>query len=116
AGHQPFDAGDEPVVLAVVPLQVRAVPALRRVVLDLFGAGQVVRRDRGAVTPRVGRVRAVRQAVATVLQRAQVVVVGVVLHHEHHDVLDLRQQIRAFGEVGPGPLAGPLGRDTAPAG
>jgi hypothetical protein len=29
-------------------------------------------------------------------QHAEVVVVGVVLHHQHHDVLDLGNHVRAF--------------------
>lgn len=35
----------------------------------------------------------------TPAQQAKLVVVGVVLHHEHHDVLDLGDGIGTLGEV-----------------
>ena len=39
-----------------------------------------------------------REALAAAAQHAEVVVVGVVLHHQHDDVLDLRQQVGAGGQ------------------
>ena len=49
--------------------------------------------------PRVGHVGLAvgpeRETLAAARQHAEVVVVGVVLHHQDHDVLDLRQQVRA---------------------
>ncbi len=38
-----------------------------------------------------------REALTAAAQHAEVVVVGVVLHHQNHYVLDLRQQVRANG-------------------
>ena len=62
----------------------------------------MVRADGLAVAARVGHrglaVRSEREALAAAAQHAEVVVVGVVLHHQHDDVLDLRQQISADGQ------------------
>ena len=103
ARHELLDAGHEAVVAAVGDLQVADVPALRRDPLDLDRRGEVVCPQHAAVPPRVGRqrraVRAAGQPVPAAGQHAQVVVVGVVLHHQHDDVLDLRQQIGADRQV-----------------
>ena len=54
-----------------------------------------------AVAARVGHgglaVRSERETLAAAAQHAEIVVVGVVLHHQDDDVLDLRQQISADG-------------------
>ena len=101
--HEVFDAGHEAVVAAAGDLQVADVPALRRDPLDLDRRGEVVCPQHAAVPPRVGRqrcaVRAAGQPVPAPGQHAQVVVVGVVLHHQHDNVLDLRQQIGADRQV-----------------
>ena len=90
-------AGDEPVVLPLIPLVMGGMPALRRHVRPLDGRRQVMRPDGLAVGVPVGclglAVGAERETVAAIVQHAQVVVVGVVLHHQHDDVLDLRQQV-----------------------
>jgi hypothetical protein len=39
-------------------------------------------------------------------EHAEVVIEGVVLHHQHDDVLDLRQHVGAGRAGGIGPLAG----------
>jgi len=39
-------------------------------------------------------------------EHAEVIVVGVVLHHQDHDVLDLRDRVRARGQAGIGPRTG----------
>ena len=58
-----------------------------------------------AVGPAVGHVGLVvgpeRETLAAALQHAEVVVVGVVLHHQHDDVLDLRQEVRPRRQGGP---------------
>jgi hypothetical protein len=74
---------------------------------------QAVRPDVLAVGARVGHPRLAagseREALAAAPQHAEVIVVGVVLHHQHDDVLDLRQQIFAGGlgrhRARPGPRA-----------
>ena len=47
-----------------------------------------------------------REALAPAVQHAEVVVVGVVLHHQHDDVLDLRQQVGPGGQRRLGALSG----------
>ena len=53
-------------------------------------------------------VGAERETLAPALQHAQIVVVGVVLHHQHDDVPDLRQAVRADWSRGVGPVANGL--------
>ena len=113
-GHQLLGGGHEPVELPVRPLQVGGVPALRGGVGQLRRPGQVVRGDRLALGPGVGHfrlaVRSERETLTPARQHAQVIVVGVVLHHQHDNVLDLRQQVGARRLVRrrelPGPAAG----------
>ena len=100
-GQHLLVAGHEPLAGSVPPLQVARVPALRGHLRVLDRGGQVVRGHGFAVGTRVGHgrpaVRSEREALAAAAQHAEVVVVGVVLHHQHDDVLDLRQQIGADG-------------------
>ena len=86
-----FDLGGRGHVVGGIPASVR----------------HVIDDVRGAVGPQ-------RQALAPAGQHAQVVVVGVVLHHQHDDVLDLRQQVGALGQVRPRPAAGVGPGDPAP--
>ena len=109
--------GHEPVELAVRPLQVGGVPALRGGVRHLDRAVQVVGGNRLTLGPGVGdlrlAVRAERETLTPARQHAQVVVVGVVLHHQHDDVLDLRQQVSAGRLVRRRELSGPVAGNTA---
>ena len=102
-------AGHEAVALTLTPLQVGAVPALLRHPLALDRGGLVKGADDLAVGPRVGDVGLAigpqRESVTPALEHAEVVVVGMVLHHQHHDVLDLRQEVGARGQGRPGKLA-----------
>ena len=92
-------AGHEPLAGPVPPLQMARMPALRGRLRVLDGGGQMVCPDRLAIAARVGQLRLAvwpeREALTAAPQHAEVVVVGVVLHHQHNDVLDLRQQVCA---------------------
>ena len=90
--------GHEAVHLPVGPLGVAGAPALAGHALVLHGGRRVTDPDHGARGVRILGVRravvANRQSLAAA-QRAEVVVEGVVLHHQHDDVLDLRQRVGA---------------------
>ena len=111
AGHRLKHRRGEAAARAVGERDMAGVPGLRRVALELGGGLQVVRRDplpggqRVLGGRRPGGVH--RQPVATPREHAQVVVVGVVLHHQHDDVLDLGQQVAPRGQVRPRPVPGP---------
>jgi len=94
---------DEPVVAAVVVGPVARVPALRDAAVVLAevrgmeGAHRVPRRIRAAVGRQA--VGAVLEAVAAP-QHPEVVVVGMVLLHQDHDVLDTGQAVGACWPAG----------------
>ena len=118
AGQRFGHGGGEAVVAPVRVLDMAGPPVLAGVVLDLGGGGRVaggiptsVRYVVDDVRPAIGPQR---QALAPASQHAQVVVVRVVLHHQHDDVPDLRQQIGALGQVGPRPFADVGPPDPAP--
>ena len=94
---------DEPVVGPVVPGAVTGVPALGDPPVVLAQVGGVVRAYpvAGGVGVRVERetVGAEPEPVAPA-EHPEVVVEGVVLHHQHDDVLDGRQRVGAGREVG----------------
>src|SRR6185437_1073159 len=100
--------GGEAVVAPVRVLDVAGPPVLAGVVLDLGGGGHVADGIPTSVRYVVNDVRRAvgpqRQSLAPASQHAQVVVVGVVLHHQHDDVPDLRQQVGALRPVGPRPV------------
>ena len=83
-----------PVLLPLIPLVMSGMPALRRHLRPLDRRGQVVRPDGLTCGVRIGYLRltvvAERETLAPALQHAQVVVVGMVFHHEHDNVPDLR--------------------------
>ena len=91
--------GHEPATGPVLPLVVGGMPALRRDPYPLPGCVQVVGADPLAAGLGVPHIRfavaAEREAVAAVAQHTQVVVVRMVLHHQHDNVLDLRQPVAA---------------------
>lgn len=74
--------------------------------MGLTPVGHVERPDRFVQRVRIARrgsaVLVERETVASA-EHAEITVVGVVLLHDHDDVLDLRNQVAAlsFGEVGP---------------
>ena len=118
AGQRFGHRGGEAVVAPVRVLDMTGPPVLAGVVLDLGGGGRVaggiptsVRYVVDDVRPAIGPQR---QALAPASQHAQVVVVGVVLHHQHDDVPDLRQQVGALGQVRPRPAVGVGPDDPAP--
>ena len=82
-------AGHEPAVAAAGVLQVAGVPALCRYAMFLGRPGQMVGIDASAVRSRVAH----GQIFLTTCQVAQVVIEGVVLHHQEHDVPDLGKEI-----------------------
>jgi hypothetical protein len=82
------------------PLDVARPPALRGGALALGDGSEVADGDGPAVGGRVGG-RRVGEPVA-VAERAEVVVEGVVLHHEDHHVADLRHSVRAGRDRGVG--------------
>ena len=90
------------------PLDVAGAPALGGHAVLLHGGRRVKRPDHG---PRGVRVLGFRRAVVTKgeslapAQRAEVVIEGVILHHQHDDVLDLRQHVgaRRAGGIRPVP-------------
>ena len=117
--------GHEAVHLAVGPLRVAGGPALAgRALRLLHGGARVIGPDHGAVG---GGVLGIRRAVRAArepfpaAERAKVVVEGVVLHHQHDDVLDPRQQVGArpggWGRAGRPAVAGSAvhSASTAPA-
>ena len=118
AGQRLGHGGGEAVVAPVRVLDVAGVPVLAGIVLHLGGGGHVV----GAIPLSVrqvvddvgGAVGTERQALAPVGEHAEVVVVGVVLHHQDDDVPDLRQQVGALGQVRARPVAGLRRDDPAP--
>ncbi len=118
AGQRPGHGGGEAVVAPAGELDVAGVPVLAGIVLHLGGGGHVVSGEtlpvRGEVDDVRGAVGTERQALAPSGEHAQVVVVGVVLHHQDDDVPDLRQQVGALGQVRARPGAGARGRDPAP--
>ena len=69
---------------------------------------------RGVVDDVGGAVGTERQALAPVGEHAEVVVVGVVLHHQDDDVPDLRQQVGALGKIRARPVAHLRRGDAAP--
>ena len=94
---------DEAHVGSVVPAGVGGVPRLRDVRVGLTARVRIV--ERAHVSTRGIRVvvdgpavRTGRQPVAAA-QRAEVVVERVILHHDHNDVLNLRQGVGARGKV-----------------
>jgi len=96
------------VVAATVPALVARVPALADRVARLAGGGSRGGVDRAARAGIAVHGNAVleRQPVdARAAERAEMVVERVVLHHQHDDVLDLRQRVGAFGLRRIGPLA-----------
>ncbi len=112
-----LDAGHEAVAPSLAPLEVARVPALRGHAATLHGGGTV----KGADGPSVGRavedlglaIRTGREALTPALQHAEVIVVGMVLHHQHDDVPDLRQEVGAWRPVGPGERSRRRGRAVA---
>lgn len=111
--HRAAGRGDEAHVGAAVVLPVAGLPALGGTAVLLavarHGEGQLplsVARRVPVGGPAVG---AQREAVAPG-QHAQVVVVAVVLHHEHHEVLDLGHGVGARRPVRKGQRLGPATR------
>src|SRR6266542_2796443 len=92
-----------------------AVPALASdcTVMALNGRGQPKSADDLAICPAIEHLRLAaaihREALAATLQHAEIVVVGVVLHHQHHDVPDLRKEIGSGRQGEPGTRAPPGG-------
>ena len=108
---------DEAHVGAVVPRRVRGVPALGDARVGLAaGVGQVERAHvaTGRIRVEVDRlpVPSGRQPVPAA-QRAQVVVERVVLHHEHDDVLDLREGVGSRRKVRVGERSGLAQREPS---
>jgi hypothetical protein len=93
------------------------MPALRRHPVALNGGGQPKSADDLAICPAIEHLRLAtgihREALAAALQHAEIVVVGVVLHHQHRDVPDLRKEIGSGRQGGPGTRAPPGGRPAA---
>ena len=110
-GHQRLRTGHESVARAAASLQLAGVPTLGRHLLRLHGGLLVIRGDRVAATAGVGNVRRAvrfqRESLAAPGEHAEVVVVGVVLHHQHDDVLYLRDKSVPARPVRPGPRARP---------
>ncbi len=92
-------AGDESVHSSAIPLQMARVPALAGHAIGLLRGGRVVAADHLGVGIRVRRLRLAvaseLEPVAPPGEHAQVAVVGMVLHHQDDNVLDLRQQVGA---------------------
>ena len=112
--------GHETVHLAAGPLGVAGAPALAGHAVLLHGRARVMGPDHGA---RGVGILGIRRAVVTEreplppAEGAEVVVEGVVLHHQDDDVLDLRQHVGAGRAGGVGPVARPGdGASAAPAG
>jgi hypothetical protein len=105
-GHLGVHAGREPVVGPVGVLGVAGVPGLRRIARRLLRGSEVMGGNPLSVRQDIdgtgGAIGAKRQPVAAPGEGAQVVVVGVVLLHEHDDVLDLGDEVGAGRQVGPG--------------
>ena len=114
--HRPVAAAlgpDEPIVAAVRVLQVAGVPALG----DVAGLARVGLVEGADIPAARVRIR-VRRAAAAVegeavapAEHAEVVVEGVVLLHDDHDVVDLGHRVGALGQarVGQGSGLAPLG-------
>ena len=109
----PFGAAHEAIVAAVAVLFVAGIPRLAGHADVLLGRGQTMGGDQLSVARRVDGRRISRsvpgQAIPTV-HHAQVVVVRMVLHHQHDDVSYLGKTVLADGEIGArrreaGPLA-----------
>ncbi len=104
--------GHETVQLALSPLRVAGAPALAGHAVLLHGGTRVMRRDHGS--RRVG-ILGIRRTIVPAREPlppaecAEVVVEGVVLHHQDDDVLDMRQHVRAGRAGGIGPVAAPDG-------
>jgi hypothetical protein len=75
------------------------MPTLGRYLRPLDRGGQVVRANGLATSAQIRYLRLTilteRETLTAALQHAQVVVVGMILHHQDDDVPDLRQQVRA---------------------
>ena len=103
--------GHEPVHLAAGPLGVAGAPALAGHAVGLHGGARVIGPDHGARGVRVlgiGRAVVTERESLAPAEGAEVVVERVVLHHQHDDVLDLRQQVGADPAGGIGPVARPV--------
>ncbi len=103
-GDRPAARLDEAVVTPAVELGVAGQPVLGRRAGELAGGGHAERVLDVAVGVRVGGERPAAWAEpepvrAAAAQHAELVVVGVVLHHQHDDVLDLRDRVGARGQL-----------------
>ncbi len=95
---RPRVSDDKAIIFAAVPLLMRRGPVVRRV----RGRKRLQLRHRHRHAQRTWVLLAAAQAIGAALagvlavgaQRAQVVVKRAVLHHQHHDRVDARQQLR----------------------
>ena len=105
----------ESIVAAAIELHMGLFPLLGRLTRQLAGRRHpkcmlntaardgicrrrpAIRADRKTVSPRL--------LTRTPAQHPEIVVVGVILHHQNQEMVDLGQRIRAFGPVRKGPLA-----------
>jgi hypothetical protein len=95
------------------------MPARGRYLRPLDRGGQVVRANELAAGAQIRYLRLTilteRETLAAALQHAQVVVVGMILHHQDDDVPDLRQQVRASRQGWPRRPESPGARAPGPA-
>ena len=110
-GRGLLSRGHETVHLAGGPLRVAGAPALAGHAVLLHGGARVIGPDH---RPCGVRILGIRRAIVTERESlppaegAEVVVEGVVLHHQDDDVLDLRQHVGASRTGGIGSVARPV--------